>query len=157
MPHARSMNSAGDAAVATPGDDAHLPPPADLIDAARAVQQRAYAPYSRFKVGAALRASDGRVFTGANVENASYGLGLCAERSALVAAISAGVPPRRFAQMVVVGDTPGPIAPCGACRQVMLELGGPHLPVWLANHAGVHRRTDPASLLPDAFDAQDLG
>lgn len=132
------------------------PAPTDLVEAARTARGRAYAPYSRFRVGAALRAADGRIFPGANVENASYGLGLCAERSALVAAISAGVPPRAMAQMVVVGDTEGPIAPCGACRQVLLELGGPELDLWLTNLRGAERRTDPARLLPQAFDPGDL-
>ena len=156
------MNTPNETVALTPAAQAPIgspegePAPADLVVAARTARERAYAPYSRFRVGAALRTADGRIFLGANVENASYGLGLCAERSALVAAISAGVPARGFHQMVVVGETDGPIAPCGACRQVMLELGGPHLAVWLTNLRGAERRTDPAALLPDAFVPGDL-
>lgn len=140
----------------TAPDAAPDPAPPDLVEAARAVRDRAWAPYSRFRVGAALRARDGRVFTGANVENASYGLSLCAERSALVSAVAAGVRPNGFEGLVVVGETAGPIAPCGACRQVMLELCGPHMPVWLTNLAGLQRRTSPSALLPEAFDPGDL-
>lgn len=130
--------------------------PPDLMAAALAVRDRAWAPYSGFRVGAALRTPDGRVFSGANVENASYGLSICAERSALVSAIAAGVRPQGFDALVVVSDTAGPIAPCGACRQVMLELCGPGMPVWLANLAGAQRHTTPSELLPQAFDPADL-
>ncbi len=92
-----------------------------LISAATASRQLAYAPYSNFQVGAALQAKDGRVFTGCNVENLSYGLTICAERSALFAAIAAGV--REFSAIAIVADTREPISPCGACRQVMAEFG----------------------------------
>ena len=128
----------------------------DLIAAARAARERAYVPYSHFKVGAALLAADGTVYTGCNVENASYGLCNCAERTAFFAAIAAGAAPRRFAKLAVVGDTPGPIAPCGACRQVILELGGPDLPVLLANLGSARESTTAAALLPGAFDAASL-
>ena len=98
-----------------------------------------------------MLAADGRVFRGCNVENASYGLCNCAERTALFTAIAAGVPVDGFARLAVIGDTPGPISPCGACRQVMFELGGPRLPVLLANLAGARRETTAGELLPDGF------
>jgi cytidine deaminase len=122
-----------------------------LVDAARDARERAWAPYSNFKVGAALLARDGRTFAGCNVENASYGLANCAERTALFAAIAAGCKPGDFTHLAVVGDTPEPIAPCGACRQVMLELGGPALVVVLANLRGRCNRTTAGELLPGAF------
>ena len=122
-----------------------------LIDEARAARELAYTPYSRFKVGAALETKDGRVFRGCNVENASYGLCNCAERTAFFTAIAAGVPVDGFARLAVIGDTPGPISPCGACRQVMFELGGPQLPVLLTNLAGARRETTAGDLLPDGF------
>lgn len=128
-----------------------------LIDAARQARERAHAPYSRFKVGAALMAGDGRVFPGCNIENAAYGLCNCAERTAFFVAIAAGVAPRDFTALAVIGDTPGPIAPCGACRQVMLELGGPTLRVMLANLSGAVQETTAGELLPGGFDALALG
>ncbi len=92
-----------------------------LLAAATAVRLRAYAPYSNFQVGAALLAKDGRIFTGCNVENLSYGLTICAERNALFAAVTAGV--REFDAIAIVADTREPVSPCGACRQVMAEFG----------------------------------
>jgi len=122
-----------------------------LLDEARAARERAYAPYSKFKVGAALMTKDGRVFAGCNVENASYGLCNCAERTAFFSAIAAGCRRDEFAALAVVGDTDGPIAPCGACRQVIIELGGPDLTVWLGNLRGDTRETTARQQLPDAF------
>lgn len=126
-----------------------------LLLAARQAREQAWAPYSRFQVGAAVRTADGRIFPGCNVENAAYGLCNCAERTALFSAIAAGVRPGQFSALAVVGDTAGPISPCGACRQVMFELGGPALRVLLANLRGDQRVTSAAALLPDgfAFDA----
>lgn len=122
-----------------------------LVDAAREARERAWAPYSNFKVGAALLARDGTVFTGCNVENASYGLANCAERTALFAAIAAGYRPGNFTHIAVIGDLPTPIAPCGACRQVMFELGGPALVVVQANLQGRCIQTTAGELLPGAF------
>lgn len=96
-----------------------------LIDAAWQVRDLAHAPYSNFLVGAAVLADDGRVFTGCNVENLSFGLTMCAERVAIASAVAAGA--RRFARIVVVADTAEPVSPCGACRQVMAEFGMPRI------------------------------
>jgi cytidine deaminase len=123
----------------------------DLISAARDARARAYAPYSNFQVGAAVRARDGRVFTGCNIENASYGLCNCAERTALFSAIAAGCHPGDLTHLAVVADCEAPVSPCGACRQVMLELGGPQLMVIRANLKGDRTQTTAAELLPDAF------
>jgi cytidine deaminase len=123
-----------------------------LVDAARAAQQRAYAPYSRFRVGCALEAEDGRVFVGCNVENASYGLTICAERAAVCAAVAAGA--QRFRRAVVVSDAEQPAAPCGACRQVLSEFG-PDLRVDAVGPAGAVTWTI-AELLPAAFGKEQL-
>ena len=128
----------------------------ELIAEARAARETAYTPYSRFKVGAALECKDGRVFRGCNVENASYGLCNCAERTAFFSAIAHGYVPGDFAALAVIGDTDGPIAPCGACRQVILELGGNDLPVVLANLKGDVLATTAAAQLPNAFGGRDL-
>ncbi|AKJ29173.1 cytidine deaminase [Caldimonas brevitalea] len=128
----------------------------ELVAAALNARTLAYAPYSNFAVGAAVLADDGRVFVGCNIENASYGLTNCAERTALFNAIAGGVPARTLHRLAVVGDTGRPLAPCGACRQVMLELGGPQLEVVLANLQGARERTTAAALLPGAFDAGAL-
>jgi cytidine deaminase len=127
-----------------------------LVDEARAARELAYAPYSKFRVGAALACRDGRVFRGCNVENASYGLCNCAERTAFFSAIAHGYRPGDFTALAVIGDTDGPIAPCGACRQVILELGGNSLPVVLANLKGERLVTTAAEQLPNAFGGQDL-
>ena len=115
-----------------------------LLDAATAVRLRAYAPYSNFQVGAALLAKDGRIFTGCNVENLSYGLTICAERNAIFAAVAAGV--REFAAIAMVADTREPVSPCGACRQVMAEFGD--FKIIAATLAGRVFESTVAALLP---------
>ena len=122
-----------------------------LIRAALAAREAAYAPYSGFKVGAAALVKDGRVFAGCNVENASYGLCNCAERTALFAGIAAGCRPGDFTHIAVVADTARPASPCGACRQVMHEIGGPSLIVVQSNVRGDTAQTTVAQLLPGAF------
>ena len=124
-------------------------PPATLIAAATRAWHNAYAPYSGFRVGAALLATDGHVYAGANVENASYGLTRCAEQSAVQAMASAGA--RSFEALVVVSDSDPPAAPCGACRQVLVEFVS-QAPVWLVSLDGRSvRRTSVTELLPGAF------
>ena len=124
----------------------------ELIEAARAYRARAYVPYSRFAVGAAVLAADGRVFGGCNVENASYPLTVCAERTAIGRAVSEGV--RAFSALAVIADTDAPCAPCGACRQVIAEFSIPR--VIMANLRGAVRSVTAEELLPFAFSARDL-
>jgi cytidine deaminase len=124
-----------------------------LIDAARAAREHAVARFSNFKVGAALETPDGTVITGCNVENATYGLTICAERVAMFKALSEGH--RVFSRVAIVADTEDPTPPCGACRQILWEFGG-DLEVILANltqEKGAHRLKD---LLPLPFDARLL-
>jgi len=127
-----------------------------LIAEARAAREKAYAPYSNFKVGAAVLTRDGNIYHGCNIENASYGLTNCAERTAFFSAIADGYKPGDFAQIAVVGDTEGPVSPCGACRQVILELGGGDLVVILANLENAVDISSPTALLPGAFSNADL-
>ena len=124
-----------------------------LIAAARAARDHAVADYSGFKVGAALETGDGRVITGCNVENASYGLTICAERVAIFKALSEGH--RRFTQIVVVADTAAPTPPCGACRQIIWEFCG-DIPVTLANLTTVTSTLQMKDLLPLPFDKRLL-
>jgi cytidine deaminase len=126
---------------------------AELLDLARKARSQAYVPYSNFPVGAALLTRDGRVFLGCNVENASYGLGCCAERTAIFKAVSEGA--REFVAIAVVADTPGPVSPCGACRQVMAEFA-PDMTVLLGNMGDAMAQTTVAGLLPGAFSRKDL-
>ena len=124
-----------------------------LIQAASQARERAYAPYSNFPVGAALLTASGQVFCGCNVENASYALCICAERVALGSALAAGQ--RDLVALAVIADSPGPVSPCGACRQVMIELA-PDLQVVLANLQGDTQITTARNLLPGAFTADAL-
>ena len=122
-----------------------------LFAVACKAREKAYAPYSDYAVGAAILAGDGRIFTGVNVENASYGLGICAERSAVFSAVSAGV--RRILAVAVC--TENAVSPCGACRQVLSEFGGDML-VLLGDTEGHIRETNLLILLPDQFGPKDL-
>jgi cytidine deaminase len=126
---------------------------ADLVRAARDARKRAYAPYSRFRVGAALRAG-GRVFVGANVENASYGLTLCAERVAVAAAAAAGA--RSIEAVVVASGTSPPTPPCGMCLQTLAEFAGASLPVVLTGKSGALVQTTLGNLLPLGFSRRHL-
>jgi cytidine deaminase len=123
-----------------------------LIEAARAAQLHAHCPYSHYRVGAALETADGVVFTGSNVENASFGLTICAERSAVFAAVSAGA--RKFRRIVVATDSEPPGPPCGACRQVLAEFGS-ELEVESVGPTQSKRWTI-RELLPDAFTGELL-
>jgi cytidine deaminase len=124
-----------------------------LARAARAARARAYAPYSRFRVGAAVRAG-GRVFSGGNVENASYGLALCAERAAVAAAVAGGA--RRIDAVAVASGTSPPTPPCGMCLQTLAEFAGPGLPVLLVGARGALARATLGELLPRAFSRRYL-
>ncbi len=124
-----------------------------VVDAARAARERAIAPYSTFRVGAALLTKDGRVYGGCNIENASYGLTVCAERVALLKALSEGE--REFSLIAVVADTERPTPPCGPCRQLLWEYCG-DIPVVMANLTGVTARHQMRDLLPLPFDGRLL-
>lgn len=119
-----------------------------LINAARAARERAYAPYSQFKVGAALVTPESRIYSGCNIENASYGLTVCAERVALYKAISEG--DRRFVALAVIGSGNDYCRPCGACRQVLYEFA-PELQVFMCNERGEFSVARLVDLLPEAF------
>lgn len=126
-----------------------------LIIRALAAREKAYAPYSKFKVGAAVQTMGGEVYNGCNIENCSYGLTNCAERTALFKAVSEGHT-HISALAVVGGDKERPIAPCGACRQVIAEFADKDTPVWLANNQGDVEKTTIGALLPRMFDANAL-
>ena len=126
----------------------------DLREKALAVRTRAYAPYSGFQVGAALRTPSGAAFVGCNVENAAYPEGTCAEAGAIAAMVAAGE--TRLAEVYVVADSPTPVAPCGGCRQKLAEFGNGDVPVTLATIDGAEFRTSIAALLPGAFDAEAM-
>jgi cytidine deaminase len=128
---------------------------ADLVRAARAARKRAHAPYSRFQVGAAVRDERGRVHVGCNVENASYGLTICAERNAVAAAVVAGA--RKLRAVAVVTPTRPPGTPCGACRQVLAELGDARTRVLLASPTGAAEDTTLGALLPRGFSLRPRG
>ncbi|HZS38787.1 MAG TPA: cytidine deaminase [Polyangia bacterium] len=124
-----------------------------LIAAAKAVRKNAHAPYSRYQVGAAVRGDDGKIYAGCNVENASYGLALCAERGAVAQAIAAGA--KKITAAAVITSTSPPAAPCGMCRQTLAEFAR-DLPIALINDAGERVDVTLAELLPRAFRSEDL-
>jgi cytidine deaminase len=123
----------------------------ELIATAVTARKTAYAPYSNYQVGAAVLADDGRIYPGANVENASYGLTICAERVAVCKAVTAGA--KRLLAVVVATGNGG--SPCGACRQVLVEFAA-DIPVWLVDGDGATRQTSLYTLLPDHFGPEKL-
>lgn len=125
-----------------------MTPPEDLLKAARIAFGNAYAPFSRFQVGAALRADSGAIYSGANIENSSFGLTRCAEQSAVQAMASSGE--RRFSEIVIYTAATPPASPCGACRQILFEFA-PDARVFLVNGAGEVVSTTVGELLPLGF------
>ena len=123
--------------------------PEALVAAAAEARARAYSPYSRFAVGAAIETQSGRVYTGCNVENVSYGLAVCAERTAAFAAVCAGE--RAWRALAVVTEDGSP--PCGPCRQVLAEFAGSSLPIYLATPDGTYRRSTLGELFPEPFSS----
>lgn len=126
-----------------------------LLAAAWKAWERAYVPYSRFRVGAALLLQDGSTLEGCNVENASYSMTICAERTAIVSAVARGAVPGQLRALVVVTEATELTPPCGACRQVLAEFAD-SLPILLANRTG-RQRVDLRTLLPEAFTGRNMG
>ncbi|MFF2857368.1 MULTISPECIES: cytidine deaminase [unclassified Peribacillus] len=126
----------------------------ELIEEAKKARDKAYVPYSKFKVGAALLTSDGKVYHGCNIENAAYSMCNCAERTALFSAYAHN--DKKFTKLAVVADTDGPVSPCGACRQVISELCEKDMPVVLTNLHGDIKELTVQELLPGAFSPEDL-
>ncbi len=126
----------------------------NLTKVANEMLEKAYVPYSKFPVGAALVTKEGKIYTGCNIENASYPLTNCAERTAVFKAVSEG--DKEFQTIVVTADTEGPVSPCGACRQVLVEFCDPEMPVILTNKKGDIKETTVSELLPGAFREKDM-
>lgn len=126
----------------------------DLLDQARAARDKAYAPYSGFKVGAALRGASGRVYVGCNVENAAYPEGTCAETGAIAAMVAAGE--TALTEVAIIADSPAPISPCGGCRQRLAEFGGGETRVIMATLDGQQATARLDELLPGAFSSVSL-
>ena len=124
-----------------------------LFKEAKKAREKAYTPYSKFKVGAAVLTTDGKIFTGCNIENASFGLTVCAERVAILKAISEGS--YKFEAMAIIGDTKRPCSPCGACRQVISEFGE-DIKIAMSNLKGDVKIKKISELLPEAFNKNDL-
>lgn len=125
-----------------------------LVETAQSMLDRAYVPYSKFQVGAALLTKDRKIYGGCNIENASYGLTNCAERTAVFRAVAEGN--HDFEALVVIGNTEGPISPCGACRQVIAEFCDDDMPVLLTNTDGKEYLTTVGELLPGHFESGDM-
>lgn len=125
-----------------------------LMNEAKLAREKAYVPYSKFPVGAALLSESGQVFHGCNIENSGYSMTNCAERTAFFKAVSDGI--KSFKALAVVADTDGPVSPCGACRQVITEFCAPSMPVYLTNLKGDVQETTVEQLLPGAFSKEDL-
>lgn len=125
-----------------------------LREAALSVREKAYVPYSRFKVGAAIRATGGAVYTGCNVENVSYPQGTCAEAGAIAAMVAGG--DTAIAEVVVVADASSPVPPCGGCRQKLREFAGPDVPVTMMTTDGQSLTMTVAELLPGAFGPEHM-
>ena len=125
-----------------------------LLEAAAAVRENAYVPYSRFKVGAALRGASGRVHIGCNVENVAYPEGTCAEAGAIAAMVAAGE--TEFTEICVIADSPAPVPPCGGCRQKLAEFGRAEARVTLATTSGLTLETTVGDLLPGSFGAAHM-
>ncbi len=123
----------------------------ELLKAARAVRENAYVPYSKFKVGAAIRGASGTVYSGCNVENAAYPEGTCAEAGAIAAMVAAGE--TELTEVVVIADSPVPTPPCGGCRQKLVEFGKPGVSLTLFNTTGDKIETTLGDILPGRFDA----
>ena len=125
-----------------------------LLDTARKVREAAYAPYSQFKVGAAVRGQSGAVYAGCNVENVAYPEGTCAEAGAIAAMVASGE--TRLTEVAVIAQSPSPVPPCGGCRQKLAEFGAPDTPVLLATTGGQTLRTTIGELLPGRFQAAHM-
>lgn len=126
-----------------------------LFEAAKSVRENAHAPYSNFKVGAAIRAASGTIYVGCNVENVAYPEGTCAEAGAIAAMVAAGE--REIAEILVIADSPEPVTPCGGCRQKIAEFSASTVTVLLAGLQGEVGRMSVAELLPGAFTTSHLG
>lgn len=127
-----------------------------LIEKAKEARSLSYSPYSKFAVGAALLCKDGKIFLGANVENSSYPLCMCAERNALYSAYMSGYKKEDFVAFALCADTDEPCSPCGACRQVISELYPNDAPIYMSNLKGDLKVTNAKELLPFAFSEKDL-
>jgi len=131
-----------------------IPEAGELVRLAVNIREKAYAPYSGFHVGAALFADNGKVYTGCNVENASYGAAICAERTAVVKAISDGA--KKILAIAVSSDSNSPTMPCGICRQVLSEFCSPDMPLFLSNKNGEYKVFTFEELLPHSFKQSDM-